>query len=683
MVSTTRMGSWAGLGSLLGWMACSSVAVLTVMGVAGPAQAGTTDFVSTWNTGNTSNGSSSKYEVRLPLESTGRYNFAVDWESDGMVDETITSRDQAIHTYPSSYGVRTITISFPNKSSGLEGWRFAGSGDRLKILNVSQWGGKMKFGNNGGYFQGAENLTSTATDAPDLTGITNLSRMFMGASTFNGDIAGWNTSEVTDMSAMFYAASAFSQPIGSWNTVGVTDMQSMFYNATAFNQPIGAWNTSHVTRMDVMFYGATAFNQPIGGWNTASVTHMGGMFGGATAFNQPIGGWNTASVTSMGNMFGGAAAFNQDIGSWDVGKVTTMASMLDSSGLSTLNYDKVLVGWSQLPAVQDNVALGAAGIKYSCAKAARASLIADHNWSITDAGLLPGACVLATPAPVGFATTPIGQTESKTVKVSNYGDASLVLPAGAPSLTGSDAGQFAITGDTCSGASVPPFGYCTLTVGFSPTSSGGKIAALRVLSNAASSPDTVALSGTGIAVPQPPTAVTAMSGDAQVTVSWTPPGDDGGSPVLDYTATADPGGATCTTSGTSCVVSGLTNGTAYTVTVTARNAVGVSAPSAPSATVTPSSPPVPPTSTPPGKVTGVKPVVNKGSVKITWKAVAGASSYRLRITKPGGTKYKAWKTTTKRVFKTTVKKGKKYRFQVAAVGAGGRGTVTTIRFKGE
>ena len=86
---------------------------------------------------------------------------------------------------------------------------------------------------------------------------------------------------------------------------------------------------------------------------------------------------------------------------------------------------------------------------------------------------------------------------------------------------------------------------------------------------------------------QPPTAVAGVPGDGKVTVSWTAPADDGGSPVLDYTATASPGGAACTTTSTSCVVSGLTNGTGYTFTVTARNAIGVSAPSAPSAPVIP------------------------------------------------------------------------------------------------
>ena len=454
-------------------------------------------------------------------------------------------------------------------------------------------------------------------------------------------------------------------------------MSGMFSVATGFNQNIGGWNTSNVTNMAGMFSGATGFNQNIGAWNTSNITSMAYMFYGASSFNQNIGGWDVGQVTAMDTMFSSATAFNQNIGGWDVGQVTTMDTMFDGSGLSTATYDKVLVGWSGLPSLQSNVLLGAQGIQYSCAaKAARQSLIDGHGWVITDAGW--GPCVSVTPDPVGFAATTVGQTSSTTVTVSNPGGAALVLPASAVSLTGADAGQFTITGDICSGATVPPFGSCTVTVRFSPSSTGGKTAGLRVVSNGAYSPDTVALSGTGIAVPQPPTGVAAVAGDGQVTVSWTAPVDDGGSPVLYYTATANPGGATCTTTSTSCVVSGLTNGTGYTFTVTARNAIGMSVPSAPSATVTPTAPPVRP-----GTVKGVKAAVKNGKVKITWKPVTAATSYRVRISKPGGKTYKAWKTTTKRVFKAKVHKGKKYRFQVAAVNAAGRGPVTTIRFKGK
>jgi hypothetical protein len=178
------------------------------------------------------------------------------------------------------------------------------------------------------------------------------------------------------------------------------------------------------------------------------------------------------------------------------------------------------------------------------------------------------------------------------------------------------------------------------------------------------------------AVPQPPTSVRGAPGDAKVTVSWSAPADDGGSPVIDYAATAIPGGKSCTSTGTSCVVNGLANGTPYTFTVTARNSIGVSAPSARSGPVTPKP-------AKPGKVTKAKAVVKKGKVKVTWKAAARATSYRVRISKPGGKKFKAWSTTSKRVFKTKVRKGAKYRVQIVAVGAGGRGPTTTIRFKGK
>ena len=55
---------------------------------------------------------------------------------------------------------------------------------------------------------------------------------------------------------------------------------------------------------------------------------------------------------------------------------------------------------------------------------------------------------------------------------------------------------------------------------------------------------------------------------------------------------AAPGGSSCTTTGaTGCTITGLVNGTTYTVTVTATNTVGTSAPSEPSNPVTPSAPP--------------------------------------------------------------------------------------------
>ena len=115
--------------------------------------------------------------------------------------------------------------------------------------------------------------------------------------------------------------------------------------------------------------------------------------------------------------------------------------------------------------------------------------------------------------------------------------------------------------------------------------------------------------------PGAPTGVSGVAGNGQVTVSWTAPVADGGSPITGYAVVASPGGATCATTGAlSCVVTGLTNGTAYTFTVTASNAVGTGPASTPSAPVTPAAVP--------GAPTSVAGVPGNGQVTVSWTAPA-------------------------------------------------------------
>jgi len=90
--------------------------------------------------------------------------------------------------------------------------------------------------------------------------------------------------------------------------------------------------------------------------------------------------------------------------------------------------------------------------------------------------------------------------------------------------------------------------------------------------------------------PGAPTIGTATAtGSTTATVSYTAPANDGGSVITSYTATSSPGGITGTLSqaGSGTItVSGLSGSTSYTFTVTATNAIGTSAASAASNSIT-------------------------------------------------------------------------------------------------
>ena len=136
--------------------------------------------------------------------------------------------------------------------------------------------------------------------------------------------------------------------------------------------------------------------------------------------------------------------------------------------------------------------------------------------------------------------------------------------------------------------------------------------------------DATGAAARAITKPAQPTVTQATPGDRKITVTWTD-GDNGGDPVSGYTVTATPtsGGAPATVAAatnTATDITGLTNGTAYTVSVTATNRAGDSLPSAASSDVTPARVPDAPT--------GVTATRGDGQASVAWTAPAdnGGSS---------------------------------------------------------
>ncbi|ACT93140.1 BspA family leucine-rich repeat surface protein [Dyadobacter fermentans] len=351
--------------------------------ICGHAQINSTDFVATWN---------SLSNNRIFFPASGEYT--VYYESlpagrSGTLPATGTFTGPQTIIFPTA-GTYRMAVK-PTGAVPFHRIEFDLFSSPSTLLTIEQWGSTVwsSFENA---FKDCNNLTAiSATDAPVLSNVTNMSSafsgckllasapnignwnvstvtkmnsMFQGSELFNEPLANWDVSSVTEMAAMFTSAQAFNQPIGNWDVSKVTTMSLMFAVASTFNQPLGGWDVSHVSAIDYMFFG-TPFNQPISGWDVSSVnnmnsmfanspfnqplsdwdvsavTSMRGLFSGTTLFNQPIGNWDVSAATDLAFMFSGARAFNQPIGNWDVSGVTKMEFMFNGA----VSFNQPLDAW--------------------------------------------------------------------------------------------------------------------------------------------------------------------------------------------------------------------------------------------------------------------------------------------------------------------------------------------------
>ena len=121
-----------------------------------------------------------------------------------------------------------------------------------------------------------------------------------------------------------------------------------------------------------------------------------------------------------------------------------------------------------------------------------AQIQTDMNTPIGNVGPLPQVTLSTTN--IGFGSQATGTPSSpQPVTLTNTGTAQLNITG--MSFTGLNSGDFAQTNDC--GTSVAPNATCTINVTFAPATTGSRSASLSIVDNAPSTPQTVALSGTG------------------------------------------------------------------------------------------------------------------------------------------------------------------------------------------
>jgi hypothetical protein len=114
-----------------------------------------------------------------------------------------------------------------------------------------------------------------------------------------------------------------------------------------------------------------------------------------------------------------------------------------------------------------------------------------HTVSLTGIGKDP--IVTFSPVVLAFPGEVVGTTSAvKAVKLTNTGIGHLVVGSVIAS------GDFTKTGDTCSGASVPQSGSCSISLTFSPSIAGAITGEVTVTDDGHTSPQVLKLSGTGL-----------------------------------------------------------------------------------------------------------------------------------------------------------------------------------------
>jgi len=235
------------------------------------------------------------------------------------------------------------------------------------IIGIDTWETSSSLLNMGHTFN-ATSLDGTLDISNfDMSGVTNMNFAFFNSTQIDTIVLGATTSALVDLDRAFEQCSQLvTVNTEVINTSGLTTLNNVFEDCILLESiDVSGWDVSGVTSAQRTFI------------NNNAMDTLG------------VGSWNTSALANVTNMFRNCGQLDDlAIDSWDVTALTTATSFLQGASLPTSRYDDVLTSW-EAQLVNNSVAVHFGGSTYtlgSAAATARAALIADHSWTITDGG---------------------------------------------------------------------------------------------------------------------------------------------------------------------------------------------------------------------------------------------------------------------------------------------------------